>query len=160
MIRIKPILLFSLVAFNSVGDQVETVTSKVPLFNKGATTFYVSGKVNDLHETEFMVDTGSGYSTINAQIFDDISSEGKARFVKSVVGILADGSEISMPIYRIARLNIGGGCVIRDIEFAVLPGQTRNILGLSALKKTAPFSMHVDPPTLVLSNCETSRART
>jgi hypothetical protein len=39
------------------------------------------------------------------------------------------------------------------VEAAVFPGKTRQILGLSALKKAAPFIFSMDPPNLVLSNC-------
>jgi hypothetical protein len=35
----------------------------------------------------------------------------------------------------------------------VFPARTRQILGLSALNKAAPFTFSVDPPSLVLSNC-------
>jgi len=152
-------MIFSLVAFNAVAGQVETYSEKIPLYDKGAATFYVNGRVNEGEETEFMVDTGSGYSTINAQMFEALSGSGKATYIKSVIGVMADGSEISMPIYRISSLNIGGDCVIRDIEIAVLPGKTRPILGLSALKKAALFSFFFDPPALSLSNCEAKRTK-
>jgi hypothetical protein len=35
----------------------------------------------------------------------------------------------------------------------VLPGTSRGLFGLSALKRTAPFEFSVDPPVLRLSNC-------
>jgi predicted aspartyl protease len=131
--------------------------AKIPIYDKGAATYYVPARVNEQTETEFMVDTGSGYTTINDKTLSEIGKTGRTEYIESVVGIMADGSEISMPIYRIASLNIGGNCIIHNVEVAVLPGETRNILGLSALKMVAPFSLFVDPPAIALSNCEAAR---
>lgn len=35
----------------------------------------------------------------------------------------------------------------------MLPGDTRNILGLNVLEKTAPFGLSLDAPLLLLSHC-------
>ena len=50
-------------------------------------------------------------------------------------------------------MNIGGQCPLEDIEVAVFPGNTRQILGLSTLRQASPFIFSMDPPQLVLSNC-------
>jgi hypothetical protein len=58
-----------------------------------------------------------------------------------------------LPIYSIQSINIGGQCSLQDIEVAVFPGNTRQILGLSTLRQASPFIFSMDPPQLILSNC-------
>jgi hypothetical protein len=70
-------------------------------------------------------------------------------------GVLADGSELEVPVYAITRVGIGGSCWLHDVEAAVFPGTSRQILGLSALRKASPFIFSVTPPALVLSRCRT-----
>lgn len=154
MLRLVTTLALGLLSLSAVADSLISSSAKVPIYDRGASTFYVPARVNGRETTEFMVDTGSGYTTINEEMLSEIKGREEPVYIKSVSGVLADGSEISMPIYRISSLNIGGQCVIQNVEVAVLPGQTRNILGLSALKMVAPFSLYVDPPALQLSNCE------
>ena len=60
-----------------------------------------------------------------------------------------------VPVYSIKRMSIGSRCDLKDIEVAVLPGKTRQILGLSALRQASPFIFSIDPPELILSNCST-----
>jgi len=63
-----------------------------------------------------------------------------------------------VPVYVIRSLTIGENCRLRNVEAAVFPGATRQILGLSALKKAAPFTFSFDPPHLTLSNCPRGEA--
>ncbi len=124
----------------------------VPMHDKGMSTYYVPAQIADLAMSEFMVDTGSGYLTINQQTLSALQARQQVEYVKELRAILANGAEIVIPIYTIDELRVGG-CVIRNVEAAVFPGRTRQILGLSALNKAAPFVFSVDPPKLVLSNC-------
>ncbi|MEJ2591819.1 MAG: hypothetical protein P8178_10525, partial [Candidatus Thiodiazotropha sp.] len=39
----------------------------VPMHLKGASTFYIQGRIGSMPPTEFMVDTGSSYMTINEE---------------------------------------------------------------------------------------------
>lgn len=124
----------------------------VPMHDKGRATYYVNAQVADLGASEFMVDTGSGYVTINEQTLNALQERKQAQYVKELRAILANGSELVIPVYAINQLRIGG-CTIHNVEAAVFPARTRQILGLSALNKAAPFTFSVDPPELVLSNC-------
>ena len=153
MFFVKTAFLCLLISFNAFAAQQDASTTEVSIYSKETATFYVKGRINGGKNTEVMVDTGSGYATINTRAFEEINDPEKVSFIKTVLAVMADGSNIAMPIYRIASLNIGENCVIQDIDVAVLPGQTRNILGLSALKKVAPFSFLMEPPTLILSHC-------
>ncbi|MCW4253753.1 MAG: hypothetical protein N0E55_13780, partial [Candidatus Thiodiazotropha taylori] len=48
----------------------------VPMHSKGANTFYISGKIGNMAPTEFMVDTGSSYMTINENTLAELQAVG------------------------------------------------------------------------------------
>lgn len=129
----------------------ETVT--VPLHGTDAGTFYVAMSIAGHSAGDFLVDTGSSYVAIDRNTLQRVRKTGTVELVKHITAVMADGSETAVPVYRLSRLTIGTDCVLDDIEAAVLPNQTRNILGLSALRKAAPFSISLDPPQLMLSGC-------
>jgi predicted aspartyl protease len=141
-----------LVSTAASGDKFDVT---VPMHDKGMATFYVNAEIADLGISEFMVDTGSGYLTINEQTLNALRERGQVQYVKELRAILANGSELIIPVYAVKQLRIGA-CTLRNIEAAVFPARTRQILGLSALNKAAPFTFSVDPPELVLSNCTQS----
>jgi predicted aspartyl protease len=130
----------------------DTIT-EVPMTLKGSKTFYVSARIAGIGPTEFMVDTGSSYLTINQATLSKLQSNGKADYLRDLVGIMANGDELVMPVYRIPRIVLGNNCELYDLEAVVFPGQTRQLLGLSVLRKAAPFMFSIDPPGLQLSNC-------
>ena len=132
----------------------------VPMHNQGSTTFYVKVNLPGWGDADFLVDTGSSHTTIGEPTLEKLQKEGKARYLRNLVGTLADGSQMVVPIYRISELQIGGNCSLHNVEAAVFPGSTRNILGLSALTRTAPFRFSMDPPTLWLGQCEANTSTT
>ncbi len=138
--------------------QTTDFNAQIPMHNKGYATYYVSGSINDMVTSDFLVDTGSGYMTINRETLKELEGSRNVEFVKKISAVMADGSETVVPVYRIAKLKLGNNCTIQDIEAAVMPGPGPNILGLSALKKAAPFAMSVTPPTLTLTSCSTGSA--
>lgn len=91
---------------------------------------------------------------INQTALNSLKAQDQAEYIKHLIGTMADGNQITVPVYRISSVMIGGGCMLTNVEAAVFPGSTRNILGLSALSRAAPFSFSVDPPTLLLSGCQ------
>ncbi|MDO9596963.1 MAG: retropepsin-like aspartic protease [Azoarcus sp.] len=121
---------------------------------KNGATFYVPGLITGLGAVDWMVDTGSGYMTINEDILALLKENGLARFVRRMRGRMADGSELEVPVYSIDAISIGDACWLRDVEVAVFPGNTRPILGLNVLQRTAPFIFSFEPPRLVLSHCD------
>lgn len=127
--------------------------SSVSMIDRGASTFYVDVQLEGAGTSTFLVDTGSSYMTINEDLLASLKEGGQATYVKDLRGTLADGSQQVVPVYRIASLVIGDHCRLDDVQAAVFPGHTRNILGLSALSAAAPFEFSVDPPELRLSNC-------
>lgn len=139
--------------FLAASAQAAQFGTTVPMSKKDTGTYYVPVEFEGISGNELMVDTGSDYVTINETTLDLLKERGKVDFIKQVSGMMADGSDIVVPIYRITQLNIGCCCVIHDVEAAVFKGTERQILGLSALRKVAPFALSVDPAHLILSEC-------
>lgn len=145
--------LFFLIFALSLPVSAEQYDIVVPIHEKGAATFYLQGKLGDLDYSDFMVDTGSGYLVINQESLALLKKSGQAGYVKDIKGILANGAEFIVPVWRVSSLTISEQCVLHDVEAAVFPGKTRQILGLTALKKAAPFTLSFDPPQIILSHC-------
>lgn len=127
--------------------------SDIPMRDKGAATYYVGGEIHGVGPVDFMVDTGSGFMTINEETLALLMRSGDATYSRDLTGILADGTTKRVPVYRLTQIRIGEACTLRDVEAAVFPGKTRQILGLSALRQAAPFIFSMNPPKLVLSHC-------
>jgi hypothetical protein len=85
---------------------------------------------------------------------------GEAQYLRELTGILANGTEMQVPVYRLSAVRIGEKCLLQDVEAAVFPGDTRQILGLSALQKAAPFIFSTQPPKLQLSHCHPGNSKT
>ncbi len=144
-------LLLVLIALTSPMAVAEQ--SLVPMQTHGAQTYYINSEILGAGQYSMLVDTGSAYSVINEQTLASLSSKGQAHFVKKLRGTMADGSERIIPLYRITAINLGGNCLIKDIHAAVLPGNARQIIGVSTLMRAAPFAMSFNPPTLSLNQC-------
>ena len=125
----------------------------IPMETSRAHTYYVEGKFSDLLKTHFLVDTGSGYTTINHETLKKLQANNQATYVRDLIGILANGKKMRVPIYRISSLILGDDCELQNIEAAVFPGKTRQILGLNTLRKAGSFVFTFKPATLVLSQC-------
>lgn len=126
----------------------------VPMYDKGLSTYYVAGRIGGYGTSEFMVDTGSAYVILTEETLKVLKARGEVRYLRELSGVLADGSRTTVPVFLIRSIHIGSSCVIRDVEAAVLPNAGRNVLGLSALRKAAPFTMTLEPPRLSLSRCQ------
>lgn len=149
-------LLLILVAFATPSATAGQFGTTVEMEARNGATFYVSGLITGLGAVNWMVDTGSGYMTINEEILALLKENGLARFVKRLRGRLADGRELEVPVYSIDAISIGDACWLRDVEVAVFPGNTRPILGLNVLQRAAPFIFSFEPPHLVLSHCDSA----
>ncbi len=145
--------LFFLTPIVQAEQRVQFDTS-VPMSKKGTSTYYVPVEFDGTTRNDLMIDTGSDYVTINETTLDLLEEHGKIDYVKQVEGVMANGINVIVPIYRIAQLNIGCCCVVHNVEAAVFKNTEREILGLSALKKVAPFALSVEPAHLILSDCQ------
>lgn len=130
----------------------EDFSTSVPLIEKGTETWYVQASAAGAR-FDLLVDTGAGFTALNKDLIEALEESGHARKTGVVEGIMANGDVYELNVYQITSLDIGG-CIIRDFEAAEMPRGTRNLLGLSALKKAAPFAFSLTPSELRLSKCE------
>ncbi len=131
----------------------------VPMHLKGASTFYISGRIGEMPPSEFMVDTGSSYMTINEETLASLKLTEEPVYLRDLTGVLANGDHMRVPVYAVSSVQLGDNCRLEEVEVAVFPGRTRQILGLSVLLKAAPFVFSTDPPQLQLSNCGISETK-
>lgn len=134
------------------------VATQVALYDKGLTSYYVAGHIGGYGDTEFMVDTGSAYVAIGEHVVGRLADQGFATYLRTQSAVLANGGAVAIRVYRLASLRIGEHCELHDVEVAAVPGMQRQILGLSALKRAAPFTISVEPPSLALSGCQSATA--
>jgi predicted aspartyl protease len=123
------------------------------MYDKGLSTYYVAGRIDGYGAAEFMLDTGSAYVILTEEALNALKARGHARYLRDLSGILADGTRVTAPVFLIGGIRIGGDCEIHDVEAVALPNTTRHVLGLSALRKAAPFTVSLEPPSLELSRC-------
>jgi predicted aspartyl protease len=150
---IPSLITFATLLLAVLPAAADTFQTRVAMIEKSAATFYVPAEISGFGATELMVDTGSGYVVINEVTLEVLERNGQARYVKPLRGVLANGSELTVPVYAVDAIAIGDNCWLHDVEVAVFPGNSRQILGLSALRRTAPFVFSVEPPELQLSRC-------
>ncbi|MEQ8516623.1 MAG: hypothetical protein RIC38_13525, partial [Chromatocurvus sp.] len=91
-------------------------------------------------------------------LFKALRAESAVREVRRVAARLANGKLKPVTVYEVEHFVIGDGCDVGPVEVAVLEGAGRNLLGLSALTRAAPFAIHTSPPALALSGCSLGRA--
>ncbi len=125
----------------------------VPIDKSQTGNLYVDAVINSQVRSQFMVDTGAGMITLNRALFKQVSREGTVEKVGKIAARLANGKYQTMTLYKVQSFSIGENCDLGEMEVAVMKSSGRNILGLSALIKVAPFSIHTDPMELILSGC-------
>jgi predicted aspartyl protease len=146
-------LLAALLILTSSWVSAEPVEQFIPMQISGASTFYINTDIPGAGKHSMLVDTGSAYTVINEETLAYLNSNGQAQFIKKLRGRMADGSERIVPLYRIAAINLGGNCLIKDVDVAIMDGNSRQIIGISTLMRAAPFGMSFDPPILSLNQC-------
>lgn len=131
----------------------------LPLAEHGMSTYYARVTVQGTAERSYMVDTGAGYTTINQSMLKQLKKDGQVEFKRCITAVMADGSEKSVDIYSVRKMTLGGNCNFHNVEVAVLPGTSRTILGMSLLKRAAPFTFNAEPPSLSLGQCDETGER-
>jgi clan AA aspartic protease (TIGR02281 family) len=116
-------------------------------------TYYVAVHIEGLQSTEFLIDTGSSHTVINENTLAALKTNGTAAYAYDMKAIMADGTVKTVPVYSIQSIDIGRHCVLTNVEAAVFPGESRQILGLSTLTKASSFIFTMSPPSLQLSAC-------
>ncbi|WP_126453462.1 retropepsin-like aspartic protease family protein [Sulfuriflexus mobilis] len=128
-------------------------TQSIPIYKYEASTYYIDVSIADSESEAYLIDTGASYVTISETTLADLLDKDQAEFVRVMSAVLADGRGMDVPVYRVSSLQIGKHCHFSDVEVAVIPGEARCVLGLSALRQAAPFIFSIDPPELTVSNC-------
>ena len=126
----------------------------VPMIDSGTGNFSVAASFGDAPSAEFLVDTGAGITTISRSLFRTLQRTRKLEPVRRVGARLADGRLRALDVYRIDDFRLGDQCTLGAIEVAVMANDGRNILGMSALAKAAPFGLHLDPAALAVTHCQ------
>lgn len=126
---------------------------KIAMSQANSGNFYVKGRLGNEQSIDFLVDTGSGLVVLSERVFKSMAVMAGSKPVSRKAARMADGRTKAINVYSVDQLVLGENCRIGPLEVAVIPGATRNILGLSALNKAAPFAIYTTPPALVLSGC-------
>mgnify|MGYP001821881387 FL=1 len=124
----------------------------VQLERSGAGSLYIQAEIGGV-PARFLVDTGAGMVTVDRALFKRMRASGDVREVRQVAARLANNRLQLMTVYEVSRLLVGGSCNLGPIEIAVMDGKGRNLMGLSALGRAAPFTIHTSPPSITLSGC-------
>jgi len=154
------ILAISLFAAPMPAVRADMFNLTVPMQQQQSGNYYVHGVLSDAVETEFLVDTGSGYVSLSKRTFSLLKNRHGTEYVREIIGAMANGQLMRVPIYRVAKLSLSDECVLTDVEVAVFPGTNADILGLSALRRIEPFAMQLSPPVLMVSGCRAIEAAT
>ena len=125
----------------------------VPIDTSQSGNLYVGAVINSSVRSQFLVDTGAGMITLDRALFKQIAREGTVEKTGEIAARLANGKFETMSLYKVQSFSIGENCDLGEMEVAVMKRAGRNILGLSALMKAAPFSIHANPMELILSGC-------
>jgi predicted aspartyl protease len=126
----------------------------VPMSDSGSGNFSVSASFGTDAAAEFLVDTGAGLTTISSSLFHSLQRTRHLEPIRRVAARLADGRLRALDVYQIDDFRLGEHCSLGAIEVAVMANDGRNILGMSALAKTAPFGLHLTPAALAVTRCQ------
>lgn len=130
----------------------------LPMAQQPSGNYYITATLSGTVRTDLLVDTGSGYVSLSPATFARLKSLPGTEFQRIIVGSMANGHALKVQVYRVQQLALGEHCVLRDVEVAVMPGASRDILGLSALRRVAPFALDLERGELRLSRCEAALA--
>lgn len=144
----------------SAGAQVVAAgdSMRVGLSSNAVGTLHVQAKLGEHVDTEFLLDTGSAFVVLSEATRRTLAEEGALVPLRRLRAVLANNAVTNAQVYRVTSLELASGCVVRDFEAVVLPGARKNILGLSALRSVAPFTVHLEPLQLELHCVEPGSA--
>lgn len=150
-------ILFAMLAVTAGSPQLASASQvqvTLPLTEHGLSTYYAEVEVKGTDARQYMVDTGAGYTTINKAMLAELQMHDLVDFKRTITAVMANGSETAVDIYSVSEITLGKNCSFKDVEVAVLPGTSRTILGMSLLKRAAPFTFSTEPPSLSLASCD------
>jgi len=124
----------------------------VGLANNSVGTLHLQARLGEQVDAEFLLDTGSAFVVLSEATRRKLASAGALVPLHRLRAVMANNAVTDAQVYRVTSLQLATGCVVRDFEAVALPGARKNILGLSALRSVAPFTVHLEPLRLEL-NC-------
>lgn len=137
---------------SAANSRAEALGHAVSLERSGGGGMYVAGEIAGV-QADFLVDTGADLVTVGDSVFRQMRKSGEVRETRRVAARMANNRLQVMTVYEVTHFNIGGSCDLGPVEVAVMKGAGRNLLGLSALSRGAPFTLGMAPPTLVFDHC-------
>ena len=143
--------LVHLTLFMLASTWVSAATTSVSLHDTEYGTFHLDGELGHGVQTRFLLDTGSAYVVLSEASTRQLLAQHVLTPLRKMRAVLANHSSVRAQVYRLESLELGGGCVVRNLEVVAMPGADRDILGLSALTAVAPFTVHLAPSRLDLS---------
>lgn len=134
-------------------SSAEEFAFKIPVTQQSSGSYHVSGSVEESGEVEFLIDTGAGMVILAEKTFRSLNKVSNRKPSKRIAVRMADGRSKAVNVYTVTQLVLGDECNVGPLEVAVIPGATKNILGMDVLNKAAPFAIYNSPPSLALSAC-------
>lgn len=122
----------------------------VPLRANDVGTLHVDARIGRGTAREFLLDTGSAYVVLTETTRRALAAEGALTPLRSLRAVMANEATARAQVYRVSSLRLAGGCEVRNFEAVVLPGARKDILGLSALRAVAPFTVDLEPLQLAV----------
>lgn len=148
MFRSMAVMLFA--AMLSINTRAEGAMS-VALRSNDVGTLHLHGQLGTNHHVEFLLDTGSAYVVLSETTRRELERAGMLTPLRHLRALMANNASVRAQLFRVSELTLSSGCVLRNFEAVALPGAHKNILGLSALRSVAPFTIHLAPARLELS---------
>lgn len=126
---------------------------EIPLTGEASGTHTLQGTVNGTTPLTFLLDTGASFVMIPRGVADALMADGTltpADYVGTVASVLADGRQLSQPLYLLRSITVGGRTVT-DVQCVVgNDDQTSLLLGQSFLHKFRSYSIDHVRSVLVL----------
>lgn len=135
---------------STVAAAAEGVTS-VGLTSSEVGTLHMQGEMGHGIKTEFLLDTGSAYVVLSDSTRRELEAQSALVKVRHLRAVMANNATVRAAVYRVNELKLSTGCIIRDFEAVAIPGAEKDILGLSALRTVAPFTVRLDPSVMEMT---------
>jgi clan AA aspartic protease (TIGR02281 family) len=139
---IRAVLAFALTAGSVAAALAGEMSQTIPVEPQNG-AFVVPVVLNDVLTEKFIVDSGSADVSIPQDVASTLMNLGTitaADLLGSRTYMLADGSKVPSPIYRIASLRIGG-MVMKNVIVRVTVTKSDLLLGQSFLSRLQSWSM-------------------
>ena len=125
-----------------IGDPESQARGVIPIeAHDGA--YAVPVLINGVLSGDFIIDSGSADVSIPAEVASTLIRSGTlsvSDLIGSKIYMLADGSRVPSPTYRLSSLKIGD-LVMRNVTVRVAPEKSHFLLGQSFLSRLKSWSM-------------------